>query len=582
MARRPGKILALLGFPLVALSLEPHHRVWPAAQVEVYSSEHSPVLHTLSLPGFAFRYSGYYESVLEYLGAAKARWTRALERSPSHANTHPANTDQRTLRSVLGVDIKIETNNSRLDIDTDESYAFAVPTGKRKDKYVKVEAKTVFGVLRALQSLLQLIRFAWMDEETSQPVYVLVQAPFRLLDTPTYHFRGLMIDTSRHFLPLDLITRNLDAMEAAKLNVLHWHLTDSQSWPWSSQNFPELTKGAYCPECIYTRQDIERVIQEANLRGIRVVLEVDLPGHTQGKSVACSDRFFSDPHRLRPFTFFAPAIGDSHPEFLTSCGKHGLSEPLDVTNQDLYPFVYSLYSELANITIDRALHTGGDEVSLDCWKKSPKIRAWMSRHNMTEEVELVRYFEKKLLQYVTTHLHKIPIVWQELVDSGVELPPGTMVDVWKEGDTSAREKATRAGYPVLFSACWYLDHLGENWSSMYSCDPRAFNGTQEQKNLVLGGHASMWGERVDASNFLERVWPRAAAVAEALWTGDVEASRAKDSALERLEAFRCDLVVRHGIPASPIAPGAPCDVLEETRSALQLSASRRGETAATQ
>jgi len=149
-------------------------------------------------------------------------------------------------------------------------------------------------------------------------------------------------------------------------------------------------------------------------------------------------------------------------------------------------------------------------------------------------------------------LKKRPIVWQELFDLGFDLPPQTIVDVWKDWDVQAREQATKKGLHVIFSACWYLDHLADDWWKYYQCDPRAFHGTAEQKALIVGGHASMWGERVDETNFMARVWPRASAVAEKLWTGNV--TNATTTALQRLQRFRCYLV-RRGIAASPVAPG---------------------------
>jgi hexosaminidase len=192
---------------------------------------------------------------------------------------------------------------------------------------------------------------------------------------------------------------------------------------------------------------------------------------------------------------------------MSFCG-HGPSEPLDVTLDAVYDFVHSLYNELTTLFPDEWIHIGGDEVNLDCWKSSQSVQEWMRKHNVTREVDLLHMFSEKVLAHVTDKLHKRPIVWQELFDLGVELPKNAIIDVWKEWDLSARVNATMQGYKVLFSACWYLDHLNEDWYSFYKCDPRGFNGTTAQKRLVIGGHASMWGERVDATNFLPRVWPR--------------------------------------------------------------------------
>jgi hexosaminidase len=445
------------------------------------------------------------------------------------------------VQALLGIHISITTNESALVHDADERYQLDVPgpTVTENDddddgSYIHLTAPTVYGILHAYQSLLQLVTFVGRDFQTGVYVFAMPDTTLiRIRDGPVYPFRGLMIDTARHFLPLPLILQNLDAMEASKLNVLHWHVTDSQSWPYVSTAFPELSaRGAFGPEETYTATDIALVVREAAARGIRVIPEFDLPGHSQ-------------------------AIGRSHPEWLTPCGsKPRPQEPLDATNPAVYEFVHRLYDELAILFAHESfLHVGGDEVNLDCYHNSTTVQRWMRKHNMTQELEVLSYFERDLLSYVTAVLNRRPIVWQELFDSGLGLPNQTIVDVWKSWEPSSRYNATLRGHEVILSSCWYLDHLNEDWQSFYACDPREFNGTKEQKNLILGGHASMWGERVDATNFLSRVWPRASATAEKLWTGNLTA--AADSAASRLAAFRCHLV-RRGIPASPVGPGASC------------------------
>lgn len=248
------------------------------------------------------------------------------------------------------------------------------------------------------------------------------------------------------------------------------------------------------------------------------------------------------------------AIHASHPEWLSDCGDRGRTEPLNAASPTVLDFVFNLYTELGtSLQVDDWIHVGGDEVNLDCWTKSPEVRQWLNDHNMTRAVELLDYFESQLLDFVTRTLHKKPIVWQELFDSGLNLPSETVVDVWQNwNDIPVRERATLK-HDILLSSCWYLDHLDEDWNSFYKCDPRAFNGTEQQKVRVVGGHASMWGERVDENNFMSRVWPRASATAEKLWTGTNENATATST--ERLDRFRC-LMLQRGISASPIQPGS--------------------------
>jgi hexosaminidase len=136
----------------------------------------------------------------------------------------------------------------------------------------------------------------------------------------------------------------------------------------------------------------------------------------------------------------------------------------------------------------------------------------------------------------------------------IELPKETIIDVWKDWLPDSRQHATQR-HQVIYSSCWYLDHLDQDWLALYRCDPRDFNGTVEQKTNIIGGKASMWGERVDETNFMPRVWPRASAAAEKLWSGN--STSAAETAKERLEKFRCQML-EQGIEASPIWTGT-CD-----------------------
>jgi hexosaminidase len=179
---------------------------------------------------------------------------------------------------------------------------------------------------------------------------------------------------------------------------------------------------------------------------------------------------------------------------------------------------------------------------------------------METEVELLQQFELNLLAKVSSEFQKRPIVWQDLFDSGVKLPKTAILDLWKEWIMpGSLDSATAAGHDVLFSACWYLDHLDHDWWKFYTCDPRGgiVNLSTDQQARILGGHAAMWGERVDSSNFFERVWPRLSAVSEVLWSGSKSSDEYISSSLVqgRLEHFRCLLVQQFDIPASPIGPG---------------------------
>jgi len=341
-----------------------------------------------------------------------------------------------------------------------------------------------------------------------------------------------MIDTSRHYLPVNLILDNLDAMEMNKMNVLHWHISDSQSFPYAPKSLPELAeKGAYHPKRIYTVQDVQAVVQEAYLRGIRVIPEIDMPGHTE-------------------------SVAKSHPEVMSHCPNP--SSPINPTVPETFDLIEAIYKDLNDVFPDEFVHVGGDEVEFNCWLKDPSIFDWMKAHGMgNRTVELYEYFETRMLKIVGK-FQKTPIVWQEVFDLNLSIPQNTIIDVWKGFDQHAIQNATNQHFRVILSGCWYLDHLDRTWDNYYECDPR--NVTGANNDFVIGGHASMWGEAVDASNFVSRVWPRASAVAERLWHGNVTQSGAMDSISDRIHAFRCRMVLQ-GFAAGPTRPGfCPAEV----------------------
>ena len=218
----------------------------------------------------------------------------------------------------------------------------------------------------------------------------------------------------------------------------------------------------------------------------------------------------------------------------------------------------SIKAFLSNVFDDEYIHVGGDEVNMDCWKNDTAIAKWMEQMGMNATVEAYDYFEQKLLNIVQD-AERIPIVWQEVFNLNLSITDETIVDVWKGFDSKTLQHATEAGYQVILSGCWYLDHLNQNWKTMYDCNPLAFNSTEKQN--LLGGHASMWGEMVDATNFMTRVWPRASAVAERLWTGRI-AERHTSTIHDRLHSFRCFLI-QQGIDAEPVGPGVCHNDAEE-------------------
>jgi len=550
-------LLSALFLAIQADDDEQKYRIFPAAKIESYN--HNIDISVLGIvstnnitfsivPSTTHEQNNNTKVVENFLQHAIRRFRKSLTRFPDFNEDYTVNPLDLPLRSISNINIIVESSDVELYHNVPEDYKLVI---LEDSDIVSLKASTVFGILRGLETLGQLLEFGWMDTSSSPMpintgdgasggIFCIRDIPLFISDAPSYPYRGLMIDTARHYLPLNLILDNLDVMEMNKMNVLHWHISDSQSFPYATSSFPELaTKGAYHPKRIYTVKDVQTVIRAAYLRGIRVIPEIDLPGHTN-------------------------AIAKSHPEVMSHCPNP--SEPINPTVPETYNFVETIYKDLNDVFPDDYIHVGGDEVQLSekCWLNDTSIVEWMKLHNMNKTVELYEYFETRLLKIVA-NIHKIPIVWQEVFNLNLTIPSNTIIDVWKGFDTYTIQNATNKKFQVILSGCWYLDHLDCSWQTFYECDPRNFTGNTD---LMIGGHASMWGEHVDSSNFISRVWPRASAAAERLWLGgntNTTTSPAAKSIADRIHKFRCRMVLQ-GFAAGPTGPGfCPTEVQYQSR-----------------
>ncbi|EDS44384.1 beta-hexosaminidase b [Culex quinquefasciatus] len=401
----------------------------------------------------------------------------------------------------------------------DESYDLVID-----DTQASIEAFSVWGMLRGLESFSQMVVLS--DDGSMLRVNFT-----RISDEPRFSHRGLLVDTSRHFVSVPTLIRILDGMAYNKLNVFHWHIVDDHSFPYQSERFPELSdRGAFHPSMVYSPDDVQRVIEEARLRGIRVMSEFDTPGHTR-------------------------SWGVSHPELLTECfdqyrGKLG---PMDPTKEMTYAFLEELFREIVHVFPDQYVHLGGDEVGFECWASNAEVMEYMKVNRLYSFEMLEEKFIQRIVDQIDA-LNRSSLVWQEVYVNGVRLPKGTVVHIWTGNRQDLLNRITRDGLPALLSSCWYLDHLstGGDWRKFYNCDPHDFVGTQAQKKLVLGGEACMWGEVVNDQNILQRIFPRVSATAEKLWSQ--EAVKNADQAAARLEEHTCRMNLRN-VPAQP--PNGP-------------------------
>jgi hexosaminidase len=368
-----------------------------------------------------------------------------------------------------------------LKLGDDESYQLTVT-----DSGAQLTAPTTLGALHGLQTFLQLVTI-------SSSGFVVPAVTIK--DQPRFPWRGLMIDVSRHFIPIDVLQRNLDGMAAVKMNVFHWHLSDDQGFRAESKVFPKLT-GAGSEDHYYTQEEMRDLVAYAHDRGIRVVPEFDTPGHS------------------RSWFPGYPELASAEGPFTVE-NENGTESVTDPTREETYKFVDKFVGEMGKIFPDAYFHIGGDEVNGKYWDSNPKIQAFKQAHGMKTNQDLQAYYNQHLEKILSKH-HKIMIGWDEILHP--DLPKTIVVQSWRGQDSLAA--AAKQGYSGILSYGYYLDLM---WPTLrhYGVDPMsggAASLTPEQKALILGGESCQWAEWVTPENIDSHIWPRNAAIAERFWS----------------------------------------------------------------
>jgi hypothetical protein len=295
-------------------------------------------------------------------------------------------------------------------VDDDEGYELVIDRSG-----VRLAAAAEWGVLRGLATLAQLC-----SAGAAVPA-------LRIVDQPRFPWRGLMLDVARHFIPLPDLLRTLDGMAIFKLNVLHLHLSDDQGFRFGSRRYPELASADH-----YSRDELSELVAAAADRGIRIVPELDVPGHTASWLAAHPEWGCGTPRPTRRF------------------GVH--DECLDPTRPAVMAAVTGLFEELAEVFPDRYLHLGGDEVRADWWQSDPAVAAYMARHGLADAAALQSRFTADVAAAIAG-LGRRALAWDEVLHPG--LPSGLTVQAWR--GVTARERALAAGCDCVLSAPYYLD-----------------------------------------------------------------------------------------------------------------------------
>ncbi|KDE09594.1 hypothetical protein MVLG_00002 [Microbotryum lychnidis-dioicae p1A1 Lamole] len=455
--------------------------------------------------------------------------------------------------TTLSLSIKPEGRRRPITYETnlpyekqDESYTLTVPARCSKGLCTgTLTAETTLGLLRGLTTFEQLV-YSFPSSVKSKSKFI-IDMPIKIEDKPAFPHRAFMLDTSRNFYSIGDIFRTLDTMSSVKLNVFHWHATDSQSWPLSLPAFPELAKaGAYSHDQIYSTSDIKRVQKFANLRGISVLLEIDMPGHTA-------------------------SIAEAYPQYIacpnqdwTKYANEPPTGQLKLGDAETRRFASAVVKDASSVMKSPYFSVGGDEINEACYQIDPTTSAALKQRSISSLLKT--FFDS--VHGVLEVAKKTPVVWEDIVLKHNVSAGGKKAIVMTWISANSVQSLVQEGYRVVHASSeyLYLDCGGgawvggttgnswcdpfKSWQKIYSFDPYA-NITSSQRRLIMGGETLLWSEQSDGSNLDPTTWPRAAAAAEVFWTNN--ASRRAIDALPRLHDWRYRAVQR-GVAAIPIGP----------------------------
>jgi hexosaminidase len=388
-------------------------------------------------------------------------------------------------RITMQVVVERRDHKEPQHLGDDESYSLQV------SGTIQLSADGPLGALRGLETFLQLVQ---QNRSPAPAGFSIPDVDIR--DQPRFPWRGLSLDVSRHFIPVDEVERTIDGLAAVKLNVLHWHLSDDQGFRVESRKFPRLQEYG-SDGSFYTQAEVRSVVAYARERGVRIVPEFDMPGHSTSWLPGYSS-LASGPGPWNIVHEFADPTG-----------------VIDPTKESTYRFLDGFIGEMVKLFPDEYFHIGGDEVSAKAWTGEPRIREFMNTHHIPNAAGLQALFNKRV-EKMLAHHGKRMVGWDEILQP--DLPKSILIQSWR-GEKSLAA-AARDGYPGILSAGYYLD-LMQPASQHYAVDPvhgEAADLGPDQKKMILGGEAAMWEELATAENLDSRLWPRLAAIAERFWS----------------------------------------------------------------
>lgn len=412
------------------------------------------------------------------------------------------------LNEVPTAELQINcTKSGKIALYEDESYHLDISQNK-----ITLNATSDLGALHGLETLLQLL------QNNSTSFYFPAS---QISDFPRFTWRGLMIDAARHFQPVDVIKRNIDALAAMKMNVFHWHLVDDQGWRIEMKKHPKLIELA-SDGMYYTQEEIKNIVKYADERGILIVPEIDVPGHGSAILTAYPE-IGSKVTTLTGGTSEKNIQGTAIATYGIERNAGIFSPTLDPSNPKTYQLLSEFFDEVCPLFPGSYFHIGGDENEGKDWDANPKIQEFKKKNKLATNHELQTYFTMQLVPMLKKHGKQL-MGWEEILTKNMSKE--AIIHSWRgpnEGVIAGQSlvDAVKKGYKTVLSNGYYID-LMYPVESHYLNDPmpKGADLSAEEKARILGGEATMWTELATPTTIDSRVWPRTAAIAERLWSAE--------------------------------------------------------------
>lgn len=371
----------------------------------------------------------------------------------------------------------------KAEFDNAEAYTLSVTNDG-----VVITAATENGVVQALTSL-----YLILDENGAAPIC-------KIEDHPKYEYRGQHFDCSRHFFTVEVVKQILEMMSMVKLNVMHWHLTDDQGWRIESKKYPKLheVSGNY-----YSQVDIKEIVEFARVRGIEVIPEIDVPGHTTAVLAAY------------------PELSCSGQEMKLETGSGIFSIILCAGKEEVFTFFQDILDEVCPLFPSKRFHIGGDEAPKGEWNKCPHCAKRMADEGIANAEDLQGYFTNRVAAMLAKHSKSI-ICWNDSLEAG-NLPDDVLIEYWTNMHAKPMPEYMAKGGKFVYARKFdlYFDYPYAliPVEKVYSFKPIIVDGISAEVDSLIGLEGCLWSERVpDLAKLGEQMFPRVYALAENCWS----------------------------------------------------------------